>query len=117
MYLTDNNCHDDLVKVLSHMKHGIQSFQMEKKCSGLTNTTKAKPTNQRQMSMGTIKFRQNHKAHTIELDENADLNIDDFDPVFRKREFQNVKKYALDVLDLRRNYTSGQFNEMRAEVH
>jgi hypothetical protein len=33
------------------------------------------------------------------------LNIEDFDPVFRKREFQHVKRYAMDVLDLRKNFT------------
>lgn len=44
------------------------------------------------------------------------VNIEDFDPVYRKREFQHIKKYALDVLDLRKAFTKTQYNEMRAEV-
>ena len=44
------------------------------------------------------------------------INIEDFDPVYRKKEFQNIKKYAMDILDLRKGFSQQQYNEMRQEL-
>jgi hypothetical protein len=66
----------------------------------------------------SLKLKQSTKSQTLHLDNDMHnvINIEDFDPVYRKREFQHVKKYALDVLDLRKGFTQTQYNEMRAEV-
>jgi hypothetical protein len=43
--------------------------------------------------------------------------IEDFDPIFRRKDFTQVQKNVYNMVNLKKNFSAQQYNEMREEVH
>ena len=87
------------------MRKTISGLKKLKVTGGGYSTKQVMGTN-RQMTMN-LKLKQSNKSQTLNFDNDMGhvINIEDFDPVYRKKEFQNIKKYAMDILDLRKSFT------------